>query len=122
MYWDERMSIFINDKIKQNTIRYWFGLMVPILIGVGCSLLSLSILMTHDGPVSELRYIDYFFVVFWVSGTLVIWPLSAWWLIRRAKKSEDVPRIKGAYASLKLYMLWLFYILSNVILSVMAGE
>lgn len=122
MYWDERMSIFINDKIKQNTIRYWFGLMVPILIGVGCSLLSLSILMAHDGPVSELRYIDYFFVVFWVSGTLVIWPLSAWWLIRRAKKSEDVPRIKGAYASLKLYMLWLFYILSNVILSVMAGE
>lgn len=115
------MSIFINNEIKQNTLGYWFGLATPILIGWGCSLFSLAVLMTRDTPVNETSYVDYFLMTLWVSGHLVLYPLCAWWLILRGKKLANVPCIKGAYLSIKLYMIYLLYLGVSIISSVILG-
>ena len=110
------MSIFINEEVKKNTKDYWFGLATPILIGWGCSLFSLSVLSTHHGPVSEFSYVAYFFAVFWVLGHLVLWPLTAWWLISRAKKIESLPYKNGGMMSIKLYIIWAIFLTFQVVM------
>ena len=105
------VSIFINSQAKENTKGYWFGLVLPIVIGWGVSLFSLSILTLHEGPVSEMTYVEYIFLTFWVLGHLVIWPLFAWWLFRRAVRLENKSCKKGAYMSMKLYTVWLLFII-----------
>ncbi|MBK29193.1 MAG: hypothetical protein CMB49_00585 [Euryarchaeota archaeon] len=102
----DRMSIFISDEAKQKFQSFWFGLATPILIGGGCSLFSLGVLSTHDGPVSEFSYVEYFFAVFWILGHLVLWPLSAWWLFRRAKKLENLHLKRGSLISMSVAFFW----------------
>ncbi len=114
------MSIFISNRAKKNTQGYWFGLFVPILVGVGCSFLSMM-LVNSDVPVSEFDYIDYVFLTFFMAGHLVVWPLVAW-LLTRSNPSERFPRRKGAYMSLKLYVFWIAFILFNSILGALGGE
>lgn len=111
------MSIFINNEVKNNTTSYLFGLMVPILIGWGCSIISMSILMSHDGPVSELTYVHYFFFALWILGFVVIWPLLAWKLMLRAKKLENLSYNKGAWMSIKLYIVLMVYSLISMVVS-----
>lgn len=114
------MSIFISNRAKKNTQGYWFGLFVPILVGVGCSFLSMMLVNT-DVPVSEFDYIDYVFLTFVMAGHLVVWPLMAW-LLTRSNPSERFSRRKGAYMSLKLYVFWIAFILFNSILGALGGE
>ena len=116
------MSIFVSDEAKQKFQGFWLGLATPILIGWGCSLFSLSILSTHDGPVSELSYVEYFFVVFWIGGHLVLWPLTGWWLSRRAKKLENLPLKKGSLLSMRLALIWVTFIVLGGTLQVLGGE
>ncbi len=115
------MSIFISDEAKQKFQGFWLGLATPILIGWGCSLFSMRILVTHDGPVSEFSYVEYFFAVFWVGGQLVLWPLSAWWLSRRAKKLENLPLKKGSLLSMRLALIWGLFLVLGVTLQALGG-
>ena len=115
------MSIFISKEAKDKAQGYWFGLLIPLLTGWGVSLFSMAVLMSRDGPVSEMTYVDYFLMAGWIAGGLVVHPLCAWWLIRRAKELENTPCIKGAYMSIKLYIFWLMYLISITIINFMWG-
>ena len=104
------MSIFINDEVKENFKGFWFGLAIPILVGVGITTVSLMVLMSSDFHIDHYSYIDYFFLIFVMSGHLVIWPLLAWWLLRRANKLQNLHRRRGASMSIKLYIIWVTWI------------
>lgn len=104
------MSIFINDEVKENFKGFWFGLAIPILVGVGLTTVSLMVLMSSDLHIDQYNYIDYFFLIFMMSGHLVIWPLLAWWLLRRANKLQNLHRRRGASMSIKLYIIWVTWI------------
>lgn len=104
------MSIFINDEVKENFKGFWFGLAIPILVGVGITTVSLIVLMSSDLHIDQYNYIDYFFLIFMMSGHLVIWPLLAWWLLRRANKLQNVHRRRGASMSIKLYIIWVTWV------------
>ena len=116
------MSIFISKEAKDKAQGYWFGLLSPLLAGWGVSTFSMTALMSRDGPVSEMTYVDYFFMTGWISGGLVVHPLCAWWVLLRAKIVGNAPCIKGAYMSIKLYILWIFFLLSMTIISFVWGE
>ena len=119
----KNMSIFISKESKQQTTGYWFGLVIPILVGWGCSLVALGILMaTHHGSVSDMTPVSYVLSAIWVMGHLVFWPAIAVWLIRKGRKPELLPRKRGALMSLKLYAIWAAYVLFNTILLLLAGE
>lgn len=117
------MQIFVNKEVKQNTIDYWFGMGIPIVVGWGCSLFALFILMTtHDGPVSEMGFIEYFLSAIFGGGHLFLWPVIAWWLKLRANESGNLPYKKGAILSLKLYAIWVvFFILPAVLEEIFTG-
>tara|TARA_B100000965_G_scaffold230495_1_gene192988 strand:- start:877 stop:1218 length:342 start_codon:yes stop_codon:yes gene_type:complete len=104
------MSIFINDEVKENFKGFWFGLAIPILVGVGITTVSLMVLMSRDFHIDHYSNIDYFFLIFVMSGHLVIWPLLAWWLLRRANKLQNLHRRRGASMSIKLYIIWVTWI------------
>ena len=104
------MSIFINDEVKENFKGFWFGLAIPILVGVGLTTVSIMFLMSSDLNIDQYNYIDYFFLIFMMSGHLVIWPLLAWWLLRRANKLQNVHRRRGASMSIKLYIIWVTWV------------
>ena len=104
------MSIFINDEVKENFKGFWFGLAIPILVGVGITTVSLMVLMSSDFHIDHYTNIDYFFLIFVMSGHLVIWPLLAWWLLRRANKLQNLHRRRGASMSIKLYIIWVTWI------------
>ena len=109
------MAIFTSDEAKKNATGYWFGLAAPIVIGWGCSIGAMGVLMGHDGPVSEFSYVEYFAAVVWVGGGFVLWPLSAWWLFRRAKEQENSPGEKGSLMSLKVWgVLTAFAVLGEI--------
>jgi len=116
------MSIFISKEAKDKAQGYWFGLLIPLLAGWGVSTFSMAALMSRDGPVSEMTYVDYFFMTGWISGGLVVHPLCAWVVLLRAKIVGNAPCIKGAYMSIKLYILWIFFLLSMTITSFVWGE
>lgn len=101
------MSIFLNKEVKEYTQNYWFGLVLPILIGWSCSLVSFSAVVARNSPEGESTLIDYFFFTCFVMGHLVIWPLLSWWLIQRANETDNIARLKGASMSIKLYLVWL---------------
>ena len=104
------MSIFINDEVKENFKGFWFGLAIPILVGVGITTVSLIVLMSSGLRFEQFTLIHHLILILMMSGHLVIWPLLAWWLIRRANKVQNLPRKKGAWLSLKLYMIWVTWI------------
>ena len=105
------MSIFINNEAKENFKGFWFGLAIPILVGVGLSTVSITVLINSDLLVPhQYTFIGVFIILFAMSGHLVVWPLLAWRLIRRANKVQNLPRKKGAWLSLKLYMIWVTWI------------
>ena len=104
------MSIFINDEAKESFKGFWFGLAIPILVGVGVTTVSLMVLMSSDLHIDHYSYIDYFFLIFVMSGHLVIWPLLAWWLLRRANKLQNLHRRRGASMSIKLYIIWVTWV------------
>ena len=105
------MSIFINDEVKENFKGFWFGLAIPILVGVGLSTDSITVLMISDLLVPhQYTFIGVFIILFAMSGHLVVWPLLAWWLIRRANKLQKLHRRRGASMSIKLYIIWVTWI------------
>ena len=117
------MQIFVNKEVKQNTIDYWFGMGIPIVVSWGCTLFGLFILTTmYDGPASEMGFMWYFFASIFGGGHLVLWPVIAWRLKLRANESGNLPYKKGAILSLKLYAIWVvFFILPAVLEEIFTG-
>jgi len=104
------MSIFINDEVKENFKGFWFGLAIPILVGVGITTVSLIVLMSSGLRFEQFTLIHHLILILMMSGHLVIWPLLAWWLIRRANKLQKLHRRRGASMSIKLYIIWVTWI------------
>tara|TARA_B100001996_G_scaffold350998_1_gene310736 strand:- start:570 stop:911 length:342 start_codon:yes stop_codon:yes gene_type:complete len=100
------MSIFINNEAKENFKAFWFGLAIPILGGVAISTVSLIVLMSSGLHFEQFTLIHHLIIIFVMSGHLVIWPLLAWWLLRRANKLQNLHRRRGASMSIKLYIIW----------------
>ena len=105
------MSIFINKIAKQNAKDFWLGLLIPILCGFGVSLFSVLFLDKSDNRVSEFTIIENFFLLLYALGAVVIWPLLAWRGVKRANKSENYSRKNGGIMSLKLYIVWMVFLL-----------
>ena len=104
------MSIFINNEAKENFKGFWFGLAIPILVGVGITTVSLIVLMSSGLRFEQFTLIHHLILILMMSGHLVIWPLLAWWLIRRANKLQKLHRRRGASMSIKLYIIWVTWI------------
>ena len=102
------MSIFLNSKVKENTKGYWFGLVIPILVGGGVSLSSISIFMFIAEP-GTTTLTEIFFFTIYILGFIAIWPLLAWRLMVRANKLENLSYKKGAWMSIKLYIVLMAY-------------
>ena len=102
------MSIFLNSKVKENTKGYWFGLVIPILVGGGVSLSSISIFMFISEP-GTTTLTEIFFFTIYILGFIAIWPLLAWRLMVRANKLENLSYKKGAWMSIKLYIVLMAY-------------
>ena len=110
------MSIFLNSKVKENTKGYWFGLVIPILVGGGVSLSSMSIFMSISEP-GTTTLTEIFFITIYILGFIAIWPLLAWRLMVRANKLENLSYKKGAWMSMKLYIALMAYSLVGTAVS-----
>ena len=117
------MQIFINSGVKQKTKDYWFGLVIPILFGFGVSLCSMGIFVLIIDPVAydETTYIEVFFGAIYVLGILAIWPLLAWRMMVRANKLEKLSYKKGAWMSIKLYIIFVIYSIVSMGFSFLGG-
>ncbi|MBS73195.1 MAG: hypothetical protein CMA91_02945 [Euryarchaeota archaeon] len=119
------MSVFISNKAKERTKNFWFGLAIPIVVGVGTSLFSMSFWMMNGESIANDEYAisDYFFGTFYISGVLIIWPLLAWLLLQRANKSQILGYREGCRMSIKIYIgLIIFIIISNLSAFFFFGE
>ena len=116
------MSIFISEKAKQNTKEFWLGLLIPMLCGFGVSLFSLLFLENSDNTVSEFTIIENFFLLLYALGVAVIWPLLAYRGVKSANKSENYSRKKGGIISLKLYIVFMVFILVNGLILTFMGS
>tara|TARA_B100000287_G_scaffold411088_1_gene440180 strand:- start:513 stop:797 length:285 start_codon:yes stop_codon:yes gene_type:complete len=93
-----------------------------MLCGFGVSLFSVLFLENSDNTVSEFTIIENFFLLLYVLGVAVIWPLLAYRGVKSANKSENYSRKKGGIMSLKLYIVFMVFILVNgLILTFMEG-
>ena len=67
------MSIFLSKKAKENFKGFWYGLLLPIIVGVGISLLSMGVMIRFEsyfvGP--DDNFIEYFFL-FCKKGTVTL--------------------------------------------------
>ena len=106
------ISIFNDEIVKRNFLHYWFGLGAPIIVGFGITLFSFIFLMSFE---EFFLNEDYFIilniiVIFANLGHLVIWPLFAWWLKSYANTIEKEGVENGAGVSIKLYLVWIVFI------------
>lgn len=114
------MSIFISEEVKENTIEFWRGLLIPLGVGLGFPL----ILIRNIDAISEFEnknteYIYGGLIAFFI---LIIWPLISWWQIKRAEKLGRFPYKNGSLMSLKLYLIMLAYFGFSIIIGQFLGE
>ena len=92
---------------------YWFGLGIPMCFGLGASLISLLIL------ISMAETLDISVVLFLATllhvGHAIVWPALASFFLFRGKKSENLSLVNGTKLSLKLYAVWLVFIIAPFI-------
>ena len=114
------MSIFVNSKVKENTKGYWFGLVIPILVGGAVSLSAMSIFTVISVP-RTTTLTEIFFATIYILGFIAIWPLLAWRLMIRANKLENQSYKNGARMSIRLYILLMAYFLVSLAVSYLLG-
>jgi len=90
---------------------YWYGLVIPIILGLGSSLFSLIVLLNADN--SSFSFVI-FFATFFHLGHILLWPLSAVFLKNAGGEFGDFPYQNGASLSLKLYAIWMIVIVAPV--------
>ena len=105
------MSIFLSKKAKENAKGFWYGLLLPIIVGVGSSLLSMGVMIRFEssfvGP--DDNFIEYFFLTLYAIGFLLIWPLFAHRLFSGANELGNIPLKDGARVSIILYLCMVFF-------------
>ncbi len=103
------MSIFIKEEIKKERVNYWRGLLIPIIVGLGISFLSMILLENLEKYISysENIFIIIFLSISFHSGHLIIWPLLGWWIKSHAERIGDLNKLNGARISIKLYFIWI---------------
>ena len=98
------------DDFWENINHYWFGLGVPICFGLGASIVSLFILISMSENLESSALL--FLATLLHMGHAVAWPALASFFFLRGKKSEKLSLANGAKLSLKLYAVWLVFIIA----------
>ena len=108
------MSDEVADSPKTGTINtcgYWYGLLIPICLGLGGSFFSLMVLLGNTSQLLDYGLL-FFFVLLFHMGHAIIWPSSAALIYFQGKKSGNLLSKNGALLSLKLYAVWLVVIIA----------
>ena len=110
------MSIFLSNQAKENAKGFWYGLLFPIVVGLGTSLLSMSVVMRFETSIIRDSFVEDVLFTIYALGILVIWPLFAHRLFSRAKKLGKNPLRDGSRMSIKLYVFFLLLVVLPVII------
>ena len=109
----------MSDEVTDNpnietkkTSDYWYGLLIPICLGLGGSLFSLIVLFGMADPSRLAPSLLIFFVLLLHMGHLVLWPSSAAFIFFKGSKTENLLSKNGALLSLKLYAVWMVLIIA----------
>ena len=114
------MSIFLSNRAKENAKGFWYGLLFPIAVGLGTSLLSMFVVIRFETSIIRDSFVEDVLLAIYFLGVMVIWPLFAHRLFSRAKKLGKEPLINGTRMSIILYLCFLFCIvLPGIIFSVL---
>ncbi len=108
------MSDEVTDSPKTETINtsgYWYGLLIPICLGLGGSFFSLMVLLGNTSQLLDYGLL-FFFVLLFHMGHAVVWPSSAALIFFQGKKSGNLLSKNGALLSLKLYAVWMVVIIA----------
>ena len=103
------MSDEVADSPKTETINtsgYWYGLLIPICLGLGGSFFSLMVLLSMTSWLLDNSLL-FFFALLFQMGHAVLWPSSAAFIFFQGKKSGNLLSKNGALLSLKLYAVWM---------------
>ena len=114
------MSIFLSNRAKENAKGYWYGLLFPIVVGLGISLLSMFVVIWFEESIPRDSFVEDVLFAIYALGIMVIWPLFAHRLFSRAKKLGKEPLRNGSRTSIILYVFFLLLVvLPLTIVSVM---
>ena len=114
------MSIFLSIQAKDNAKGFWYGLIFPIAVGLGTSLLSMSVVMRFETSIIRDSFVEDVLFAIYGLGIMVIWPLFAHRLFSRAKKLGKEPLRNGSRTSIILYVFFLvLVVLPGTIFSIM---
>lgn len=114
------MSIFLSNRAKENAKGFWYGLLFPIAVGLGTSLLSMFIVIRFETSIIRDGFVEDVLFAIYALGILVIWPLFAHRLFSRAKKLGKEHLRNGSRISIKLYVFFLLLVvLPGTIVSIM---
>ena len=108
------MSDEVADSPKTETINttgYWYGLLIPICLGLGGSFFSLMVLLSMTSWLLDNNRL-FFFALLFQMGHAVLWPSSAAFIFFQGKKSGNLLSKNGALLSLKLYAVWMVVIIA----------
>ncbi|MBQ70732.1 MAG: hypothetical protein CMA65_04500 [Euryarchaeota archaeon] len=119
-------SIFINKERGEYFKGYWFGFLIPILIGFSLNVTILFLLINYDLSFDSylgirITLLEYIFIAIFYGGPLIVWPFSSWWLIRRADKLEKLSQKNGAWLSIKFYIIGVVYFVFAAIINTALG-
>ena len=90
------MSIFLSNKAKENAKVFWYGLLFPIVVGFGTTLVSIFVFIRFETSIADDSFVEYFLLSMYGLGVMVIWPLFAYRLFSRAKMLGKESLRKGA--------------------------
>ena len=114
------MSIFLSNRAKENAKQFWYGLLFPIAVGLGTSLLTIIVLMWFEESIARDSFVEDVLFAIYALGIMVIWPLFAHRLFSRAKKLGKGHLRDGARISIILYVFFLvLVVLPGTIVSMM---
>ena len=114
------MSIFLSNQAKENAKGFWYGLIFPIAVGLGTSLLSMFVVLRFETSIIRDSFVEDVLLAIYLLGIMVIWPLFAHRLFSRAKKLGKKPLRDGSRMSIKLYVFFLLLVvLPGIIFSVL---
>jgi len=117
------MSIFLSNKAKENAKVFWYGLLFPIVVGFGTTLVSFFVFIRFETSIADDSFVEYFLLSMYGLGVMVIWPLFAYRLFSRAKMLGKESLRKGARMSIILYLFLIFFVvLLSVVGSVLLGN
>ena len=86
------MSDEVADSPKTETINtsgYWYGLLIPICLGLGVSFFSLMVLLSMTSWLLDNSLL-FFFALLFQMGHAVLWPSSAAFIFIQGKKSGNL--------------------------------